>query len=152
MKGGNKLPTPIMEDYLEKIYNTIEQKGYARIVDIASSLDVLSSSVTKMMQRLDEADLVIYEKYRGFTLTDKGKKLAGKLVERHQMLEEFLQMIGVQDKNIYEEVEKLEHYINKETALCISRLLAFFEDNPSIKGSYLNHIKKKNSNYSPKKG
>jgi Mn-dependent DtxR family transcriptional regulator len=54
-------------------------------------------------------------------------------------------MIGVQDKNIYEEVEKLEHYIGKETALCISRLLAFFEDNPSIKDSYLNHIKKKNN-------
>lgn len=73
MKGGNKLPTPSMEDYLEKIYNTIEQKGYARSVDIASSLDVLLSSVTKMMQKLDEENLGIYEKYRGFTLTDKGK-------------------------------------------------------------------------------
>ncbi|MFC0273636.1 transcriptional regulator MntR [Metabacillus herbersteinensis] len=137
------MPTPSMEDYLEKIYNTIEQKGYARSVDIASSLDVLPSSVTKMMQRLDEVDLVIYEKYRGFTLTDKGKNLAKKLVERHQMLEEFLQMIGVQDKNIYEEVEKLEHYISKETAICISRLLDFIEDNPQIKDSYLNHIGKK---------
>ena len=73
MKAGNKLPTPSMEDYLEKIYNTIEQKGYARSVDIASSLDVLPSSVTKMMQNLDENNWGIYEKYRGFTLTDKGK-------------------------------------------------------------------------------
>jgi Mn-dependent DtxR family transcriptional regulator len=146
MKGGNKLPTPSMEDYLEKIYITIKQKGYARSVDIASSLDVLPSSVTKMMQKLDEADLGIYEKYRGFTLTDKGKKIAEKLVERHQMLEDFLQMIGVQDKNIYEEVEKLEHYISKETALCISRLLDFFEDNPTIKDAYLNHINKNKSN------
>lgn len=93
-----------------------------------------------MIQRLDEADLVIYEKYRGFTFTDKGKNLAEKLVERHQMLEEFLQMIGVQDKNIYEEVEKLEHYISKETALCISRILI------------LTTLKKRITNYSPKKG
>jgi Mn-dependent DtxR family transcriptional regulator len=86
-----------------------------------------------MMQKLDEAKLVIYEKYRGFTLTDKGKRLAKKLVERHKMLEEFLEIIGVQDENIYKEVEKLEHYISKETALCISNLLDFFEENPSIK-------------------
>ena len=57
MKGGNKLPTPSMGDYLEKIYNTIEQKGYARSIDIASLLDVLPSSVTKMMQKLDEENL-----------------------------------------------------------------------------------------------
>jgi Mn-dependent DtxR family transcriptional regulator len=142
MKGGNKLPTPSMEDYLEKIYLTIEQKGYARSVDVASSLGVLPSSVTKMMQKLDEADLGIYERYRGFILTDKGKRLAKKLVEKHQMLEEFLQLIGVQDQNIYEEVEKLEHYISKETALCISRLLDFFEENPSIKESYFIHVEK----------
>jgi Mn-dependent DtxR family transcriptional regulator len=142
MKGGNKLPTPSMEDYLEKIYIMIEQKGYARSVDIASSLDVLPSSVTKMMQKLDEAKLGVYEKYRGFTLTEKGKRLAKKLVERHKMLEEFLEIIGVQDENIYEEVEKLEHYISKETALCISNLLDFFEENPSIKESYLNHTQK----------
>jgi Mn-dependent DtxR family transcriptional regulator len=144
MKGGNKLPTPSMEDYLEKIYITIEQKGYARSVDIASSLGVLPSSVTKMMQKLDEADLGIYERYRGFILTDKGKRLAKKLVEKHQMLEEFLQLIGVQDQNIYEEVEKLEHYISKETALCISRLLDFFVENPSIKDSYLSNFKNNN--------
>jgi Mn-dependent DtxR family transcriptional regulator len=146
MKGGNKLPTPSMEDYLEKIYITIEQKGYVRSVDIAASLDVLPSSVTKMMQKLDEADLGVYEKYRGFTLTDKGKKLAKRLVERHQMLEDFLQMIGVQENNIYEEVEKLEHYISKETALCISKLLDFFEANPQVKDSYNNYFKKSNRN------
>lgn len=145
MKGGNKLPTPSMEDYLEKIYMAIEQKGYVRSIDIATSLDVLPSSVTKMMQKLDEVDLGIYEKYRGFTLTDKGKRLAKKIVERHQMLEDFLKIIGVQDKNIYEEVEKLEHYISKETSLCISRLLDFFEDNPSIKNSYLIYTQKNNN-------
>jgi Mn-dependent DtxR family transcriptional regulator len=76
-------------------------------------------------------------------LTVKGKRLAQKLVERHQMLEGFLRMIGVQDRNIYEEVEKLEHYISKETALSISNLLDFFEENPSIKEAYFTYINKK---------
>ncbi|WP_449540319.1 transcriptional regulator MntR [Ferdinandcohnia sp. Marseille-Q9671] len=131
------IPTPSMEDYLEKIYLSIQQKGYARSVDIASSLNVLPSSVTKMMQKLDEEGFGIYEKYRGFVLTDKGTNVAKKLVEKHEMLEDFLKMIGVHDKNIYEEVEKLEHYISKETALCLSNLLDFFEDNPSVKKEYL---------------
>ncbi|WP_412897904.1 transcriptional regulator MntR [Bacillus sp. 1P02SD] len=131
------IPTPSMEDYLEKIYLSIQHKGYARSVDIASSLNVLPSSVTKMMQKLDEEGFGIYEKYRGFVLTDKGTTIAKKLVEKHEMLEDFLKMIGVQDKNIYEEVEKLEHYISKETSLCLSTLIDFFEENPSVRKQYL---------------
>lgn len=137
------IPTPSMEDYLEKIYLSIQQKGYARSVDIASSLNVLPSSVTKMMQKLDEEGFGIYEKYRGFVLTDKGSSIAKKLVEKHEMLEDFLKMIGVQDKNIYEEVEKLEHYISKETSLCLSTLIEFFEENPSVKKEYLHFRKDK---------
>ncbi|WP_412967808.1 transcriptional regulator MntR [Fredinandcohnia sp. 179-A 10B2 NHS] len=137
------MPTPSMEDYLEKIYLSIQQKGYARSVDIASSLNVLPSSVTKMMQKLDEEGYGIYEKYRGFVLTDRGTNVAKKLVEKHEMLEDFLKMIGVHNKNIYEEVEKLEHYISKETSLCLSTLLDFFEDNPSVKEDYINYRKTK---------
>ncbi|WP_453997656.1 transcriptional regulator MntR [Bacillus nitroreducens] len=137
------MPTPSMEDYLEKIYLTIQQKGYARSVDIASSLNVLPSSVTKMMQKLDEEGFGIYEKYRGFVLTEKGTTTAKKLVEKHEMLEDFLKMIGVQDKNIYEEVEKLEHYISKETSHCLTTLIEFFEENPAVKKDYLKFRKEK---------
>ena len=70
-------------------------------------------------------------------LTYKVTTVAKKLVEKHEMLEDFLKMIGVQDKNIYEEVEKLEHYISKETSLCLSTLIDFFEENPSAKKQYL---------------
>ena len=48
------MPTPSMEDYLERIYQLIEDKGYARVSDIAEHLDVHPSSVTKMVQKLDE--------------------------------------------------------------------------------------------------
>nr|WP_275695613.1 transcriptional regulator MntR [Fredinandcohnia sp. SECRCQ15] len=132
-----------MEDYLEKIYLSIQQKGYARSVDIASSLSVLPSSVTKMMQKLDEEGFGVYERYRGFILTDKGNKIAKKLVEKHEMLEEFLLMIGVQQQNIYEEVEKLEHYISKETAFCITTLMEFFDENPEAKKDYVSFRKTK---------
>lgn len=54
--------TTRMEDYLEVIYELIEQKGYAITVDISKYLNVSSPSVTKMVQRLDESGHLNYEK------------------------------------------------------------------------------------------
>ncbi|MGI0022092.1 MAG: metal-dependent transcriptional regulator, partial [Nitrososphaeraceae archaeon] len=64
--------TDRMEDYLEVIYELVEQKGYATTVDISSYLNVSSPSVTKMMQKLDETGYLNYEKYRGIKLTNEG--------------------------------------------------------------------------------
>ncbi len=72
--GGERMPTPSMEDYIEQIYILIEEKGYARVSDIAEALSVHPSSVTKMVQKLDKDEYLVYEKYRGLVLTPKGKK------------------------------------------------------------------------------
>src|SRR5690625_6623898 len=93
------MPTPTMEDYIEEIYLLIDLKGYARVSDIAEELDVHPSSVTKMVQKLDKDDYLIYEKYRGLILTDKGKKIGERLVFRHELLERFLEVIGVDEED-----------------------------------------------------
>ena len=54
------MPTPSMEDHIEQIYLPIEQKGYARVSDIAEALSVLPSFVTKMVQKLDKDSYLIY--------------------------------------------------------------------------------------------
>src|SRR5207237_8423620 len=77
------------EDYLERIHELIEQKGYARVVDIASSLKVKQASVTSMVQKLAEAGYLEYEKYRGLILTDKGREVARKIQSRHATLSRF---------------------------------------------------------------
>ncbi len=128
-----------MEDYLEKIYIITKEKGYARATDIASSLNVLPSSVTKMMQKLDKQGLGVYEKYRGFVLTPKGKNIAKNIADKHEMLESFLRIIEVPEENIYQEVEGIEHHIGKETAFCIASLVQFLEEHPEILKSYLKY-------------
>lgn len=133
------MPTPSMEDYLEKIYLIFEQKGYARATDVASSLDVLPSSVTKMMQKLDEKGLGVYEKYRGFILTPKGIKIAKDIAYKHHILEEFFRVLEIKSDNIYNEIEGLEHHIGEEMALSIASLVKFFEENPGIKASYIKY-------------
>lgn len=130
------MPTHTMEDYLEKIHLLIEEKGYARVVDIASALNVLPSSVSKMIQKLSDTNYVNYEKYRGMILTAKGKKIASALAEKHSMLEEFLRTIGVDEEFIYQDVEGIEHHISKQTTFCISSLVRFFEDHPHMKESF----------------
>ncbi|CAI9394628.1 transcriptional regulator MntR [Niallia sp. Sow4_A1] len=124
------MPTPSMEDYIERIYNLIEDKGYARVSDIAEGLSVHPSSVTKMVQKLDKDEYLVYEKYRGLVLTPKGKKIGKRLVYRHELLEQLLRIIGVKEENIYEDVEGIEHHLSWDSIDRIGDLVQFFEENP----------------------
>lgn len=122
------MPTPTMEDYIEQIYNLIDKKGYARVSDIADELLLHPSSVTKMVQKLDKDNFVNYEKYRGFVLTEKGEKIGKKLVFRHQLLEDFLEIIGVEKANIYDDVEGIEHHLSWNSIDRIGDLVRYFEE------------------------
>jgi Mn-dependent DtxR family transcriptional regulator len=119
-----------MEDYLENIYKLINQKGYARVSDIAEALEVHPSSVTKMVQKLDRGKYLVYEKYRGLVLTPKGRKMGKRLVDRHQLLEEFLRIIGVSEELIYDDVEGIEHHLSWDSITCIEYLVQYFQQNP----------------------
>ncbi|MBU5265290.1 transcriptional regulator MntR [Virgibacillus proomii] len=121
------MPTPSMEDYIEQIYNLMESKGYARVSDIAEALEVHPSSVTKMIQKLDRDDYLDYEKYRGFVLTTKGKKIGERLVFRHELLEEFLKIIGVDHENIYNDVEGIEHHLSWNSIDRIGDVVNYFK-------------------------
>ncbi|WP_347862767.1 transcriptional regulator MntR [Salimicrobium sp. PL1-032A] len=131
------MPTPSMEDYIEQIYLLIESKGYARVSDIAENLSVHPSSVTKMVQKLDRDEYLTYEKYRGLMLTSKGKKIGKRLVFRHELLETFLEIIGVEQGNIYEEVEGIEHHLSWDSIDRIGDLVQYFEEDPSRRETLL---------------
>ncbi len=129
--GGDGMPTPSMEDYIEQIYMLIEDKGYARVSDIAEALAVHPSSVTKMVQKLDRDQYLVYEKYRGLVLTSKGKKIGKRLVYRHELLEQFLRVIGVDESKIYNDVEGIEHHLSWEALDRVGDLVQFFEEDKS---------------------
>lgn len=124
------MPTPSMEDYIEQIYLLIDSKGYARVSDIAEALEVHPSSVTKMVQKLDKDDYLDYEKYRGLVLTKRGKKIGERLVYRHDLLEQFLEIIGVDQENIYQDVEGIEHHLSWNSIDRIGDLVQYLKENP----------------------
>ena len=109
------LPSQSAEDYLEQIHELIEEKGYARVVDIASSLDVKQASVTSMVQKLGEMGYLNYEKYRGLILTDKGRAVARLIQKRHETLSRFFSLLGLDAKTQRQDIEGIEHYLSPAT-------------------------------------
>ncbi len=121
-----------VEDYLERILDLINSKGYARVVDIATSLKISQASVTNMVQRLDGEGLLKYEKYRGLVLTTAGETLARNITRRHQLLSEFLQLLGLDDQVIHHDVEGMEHHISPPTVRAIEALTQQLRRSPAL--------------------
>ena len=110
--------------------------------DIAEVLEVNPSSVTKMIQKLDKDQYLIYEKYRGLILTNKGKRVGKKLLNRHQILEEFLRIMGIDNEElIYHDVEGIEHHLSPESIIAIESLVHFFKENTDLSTKFLNYRK-----------
>jgi len=86
------------EDYLEAILNITDDKGYSKIKDIAVTLGVKPPSVIEMVKKLDKMDFVVYRKYDGITLTEKGREIALIIKDRHDTLKAFLEIIKVPEK------------------------------------------------------
>jgi Mn-dependent DtxR family transcriptional regulator len=122
-------PSQSAEDYLERIQELIEQKGYARVVDIASSLKVKQASVTSMVQKLGEAGYLKYEKYRGLMLTDEGREIARKIQNRHATLSRFFSLFGLDAETQRQDIEGIEHHLSSATVEVLADLAQFFEKN-----------------------
>ncbi len=121
-----------VEDYLERILELINTKGYARVVDIASSLNISQASVTNMVQRLDADGLLKYEKYRGLVLTTTGETLARNIARRHELLSEFLKLLGLDEAVIEHDVEGMEHHISPPTLRAIETLTEQLRRRPAL--------------------
>ncbi len=121
-----------VEDYLERILELINSKGYARVVDIATSLKISQASVTNMVQRLDADGLLKYEKYRGLVLTTTGETLARNIARRHELLTDFLQLLGLDQRVIEHDVEGMEHHISAPTLRAIEALTEQLRRRPAL--------------------
>ena len=115
------------EDYLEMILRLIEQKGYARSVDIAAGLSVSKPSVSVAMKLLREGEYIVMDDSNFITLTDKGMEIAQHIYERHKILTRVLTLIGVDETTAEADACKVEHDISVETFAAIRRELEKLE-------------------------
>lgn len=119
----NKNLTASMEDYIEMIYRMSLIDTYIRSQELASELNVSPPSTSKMIQKLAKLGYLKYQKYGIIILEDKGKKLGKKLLERHKTIEELLKIIGIPEKNILIETEKIEHTLSSNSICYIKKYI-----------------------------
>lgn len=120
-----------IEDYLEAIYNIISEKGYVRAKDIAKHLDVTPPSVSAMLSRLKENDLIFYEKYGGLTLTPEGERTARSVKKKHDTLKKLLEIIYVSEDVAEKDACDMEHNLSPESVEQLTNFVRFIETRPT---------------------
>lgn len=115
---------------MEAVYHLIHDKGYATTVDISDRLQVKPPTVSSMIGKLASKGYLVHEPYRGMKLTPMGEKAARSVIRRHEIISEFLSMLGVDSDVAYEDTEGIEHHLQPITIYKIEMLVEYFGKNP----------------------
>lgn len=129
------LLTPALEDYLEMIYRMSLLEDPIRMSHLAQSLNVKTSSASKMVQKLSSLNLVIYKKYGVISLTPQGIDVGSYLYKRHYIIETFLKNFDL-SHDVCTETELIEHNISIDTVSNIDLLNQYLIQHPLIKEDF----------------
>lgn len=104
------------QDYLERILMLRIKNGNVRSIDIAESMGFSKPSVSIAMKKLREKGLAEMDEKTGFIhLTAEGEKIAEAIYERHVLLTELFEKMGVDPKVAEDDACKVEHDLSEET-------------------------------------
>ena len=124
-----------VEDYLEVISELVDMKGYAATLDISRYMNVSAPSVTKMLKKLDAEGFLEYEKYYGINLTEEGQRVADMIKQKHGILLEFFEILGIGKEIANQDAEGIEHHLNPKTIRQIRKFVTFLKANPKLVNS-----------------
>jgi DtxR family Mn-dependent transcriptional regulator len=103
------------ENYLKSIYHLSLQSASVSTNQIAASLNTKAASVTDMLKKLADKELINYTKYQGVTLTSSGEKIAVSIIRKHRLWEYFLvEKLNFKWDEVHDVAEELEHISSKE--------------------------------------
>lgn len=115
------------ENYLKAIYHlSLISKNGISTNAIAEKLETKPSSVTDMVKKLAEKEVLIYKKYQGVQLTDLGSKTAANIIRKHRLWEVFLvEKLNFSWDEVHDVAEQLEHIKSKKLIDEIDAFLGF---------------------------
>lgn len=120
-----------VEDYLKAIYGLSQSGAPASTSAVAEALEVQPASVTGMVKRLAEAELVEHVPYRGVRLTEGGRREALRILRRHRIIETYLcNRLGYAWEDVHEEAERLEHAVSDTLIERMAAALEFPSHDP----------------------
>ncbi|MGI8892680.1 MAG: metal-dependent transcriptional regulator [Bacteroidia bacterium] len=120
------------ENYLKAIYKhaLIDNKGVSTNT-LAEELKTKAASVTDMLRKLSEKELINYKKYQGVTLTSRGKKVAINIIRKHRLWEVFLvEKLKFKWDEVHDIAEQLEHINSKELIERLDNYLGYPKFDP----------------------
>ena len=99
------------ENYLKSILTiNLKTDSIVSTNEIANSLDTSAASVTEMLKKLQQKELVNYIKYKGVTLSKSGNKKATNIIRKHRLWETFLvETLDFNWSEVHDVAEELEH-------------------------------------------
>lgn len=89
--------SPSELDYMEMIYRLSQSFGFTRVYDLAQALNVSTSTVIATVKKLAEKNLVSYKRYGVIMLKEDGAKLGKALLYRHNLIEDFLKLLNINE-------------------------------------------------------
>lgn len=114
------------EDYVEAVADLLSQQETCRVTDLAKRFGVSHVTVNRIVARLQGEGLLATEPYQPILLTIKGRRLAARCRQRHEIVYRFLLAIGVDEANAAIDAEGIEHHVSPET---LRRFQALAESN-----------------------
>lgn len=120
------------ENYLKSIYHlSLTGEGSVSTNSIAAALNTKAASVTDMLKKLAEKQLINYAKYQGVSLTGEGKNIAINIVRKHRLWEFFLvEKLKFKWDEVHELAEELEHITSVELIDRLDQFLDFPKYDP----------------------
>lgn len=109
------------EMYLESIYVLLKSKSTVRSIDIAEHMNFSRASVSRGIGLLKNEGFILMDKDGYITLTEKGKKTADKIYERHTVISKMLMAIGIDKETATEDACRIEHVISDKTFEAMKR-------------------------------
>ena len=113
----------VAEDYVEAIADAIAAQGVCRSIDLVSHFQVTHATVNNTVARLQRDGLVTTEPYQPIALTTKGKRMASRARQRHEIVRAFLRHLGVSEATATADSEGMEHHASDETLRAMKRAL-----------------------------
>ena len=125
--------SPSSEHYLRAILELREERGYARVVDIATRVGVTKGTVSLALTQLEQRGLVRYDSARFPMLTAAGRRIAADVRGRYAIVHACLiEVLGLSPERAAAEACRWEHVISHEVADRILDLLRFASENPRL--------------------
>lgn len=116
MVSKDILRTPAVEDYAKAIFS-LESRSEEPVSTnaLAERLGITPGSVSAMLKRLDDLELITHVPYKGVRLTDDGRRIALEVIRHHRLLESYLaEALGMPWDRVHDEAEVLEHVLSED--------------------------------------